>query len=57
LDKEKVMINIQRYGNTTAATIPLCLWEWQDQLKKDDLLVFAAFGGGFTWGATLVRWK
>ncbi|MCF1713926.1 ketoacyl-ACP synthase III [Flavihumibacter sp. RY-1] len=57
LDKDKVMINIQRYGNTTAATIPLCLWEWQDQLKKDDLLVFAAFGGGFTWGATLVKWK
>jgi 3-oxoacyl-[acyl-carrier-protein] synthase-3 len=57
LDKEKVMINIQRYGNTTAATIPLCLWEWQDKLKKDDLLVFAAFGGGFTWGATLVKWK
>lgn len=57
LDKSKVMINIQRYGNTTAATIPLCLWEWQDQLKKDDLLVLAAFGGGFTWGATLVRWK
>ncbi len=57
LDKDKVMINIQRYGNTTAATIPLCLWEWQDQLNKDDLLVFAAFGGGFTWGATLVKWK
>ena len=57
LDKEKVMINIQRFGNTTAATIPLCLWEWQDKLKKDDLLVFAAFGGGFTWGATLVKWK
>lgn len=56
LPKEKVMINIQRYGNTTAATIPLCLWEWQDQLKKGDNLVFAAFGGGFTWGATLVKW-
>lgn len=56
LPKEKVMINIQRFGNTTAATIPLCLWEWQDQLKKGDNLVLAAFGGGFTWGATLVKW-
>ncbi len=53
---EKVMINISRYGNTTAATIPLCLWDWQDQLKKGDNLVLAAFGGGFTWGATLVKW-
>jgi 3-oxoacyl-[acyl-carrier-protein] synthase-3 len=53
---EKVMLNIQRYGNTTAATIPLCLWEWEDQLKKGDNLVLAAFGGGFTWGATLVKW-
>jgi len=56
ISKEKVMINIQRYGNTTAATIPLCLWEWESQLKKGDNLVFAAFGGGFTWGATLVKW-
>lgn len=56
LDPKKVMINIQRYGNTTSATIPLCLWEWQTQLKKGDLIVMAAFGGGFTWGATLVRW-
>lgn len=56
LSDEKVMINIQRYGNTTAATIPLCLHDWEDKLKKDDLLVFAAFGGGFTWGATLVKW-
>ena len=56
LTKEKVMINIHRYGNTTAATIPLCLWDWEKQLKKDDLLVFAAFGGGFTWGASLVKW-
>ncbi|MBC6492529.1 3-oxoacyl-ACP synthase [Flavihumibacter stibioxidans] len=56
LPKEKVMINIQRFGNTTAATIPLCLWEWEKQLKKDDKLVLAAFGGGFTWGATLIRW-
>jgi 3-oxoacyl-[acyl-carrier-protein] synthase-3 len=56
LDKEKVMINIQRYGNTTAATIPLCLWEWEKQLNKGDNLVLAAFGGGFTWGATLIKW-
>ena len=56
LTKEKVMINIHRYGNTTAATIPLCLWDWEKQLKKDDMLVFAAFGGGFTWGASLVKW-
>ena len=56
LPKEKVMINIQKYGNTTAATIPLCLWEWENQLKKGDLIVLAAFGGGFTWGATLVKW-
>ncbi len=56
LPKEKVMINIHKYGNTTAATIPLCLWEWQDQLKKGDNLVLAAFGGGFTWGAAWVKW-
>lgn len=56
LSPEKVMINIQRYGNTTSATIPLCLWEWENQLKKGDKLVLAAFGGGFTWGATLVEW-
>jgi 3-oxoacyl-[acyl-carrier-protein] synthase-3 len=56
LAKEKVMINIQKYGNTTAATIPLCLWEWESQLKKGDNIVLAAFGGGFTWGATLVKW-
>ena len=56
LSKDKVMINIERYGNTTAATIPLCLWEWQDKLKKGDNIVLAAFGGGFTWGATLVKW-
>jgi 3-oxoacyl-[acyl-carrier-protein] synthase-3 len=56
LSMDKVMINIQRYGNTTSATIPLCLWEWEKQLKKGDLIVLAAFGGGFTWGATLVKW-
>ncbi|MFY7899620.1 MAG: beta-ketoacyl-ACP synthase III [Chitinophagaceae bacterium] len=56
LPKEKVMVNISRYGNTTAATIPLCLWDWENQLKKGDTLVLAAFGGGFTWGATLIKW-
>ena len=56
IGKEKVMINIQRYGNTTAATIPLCLWEWENQLNKGETIVLAAFGGGFTWGATLVKW-
>ncbi|NII29597.1 ketoacyl-ACP synthase III [Pseudoflavitalea sp. X16] len=56
LSHDKVMLNIQRYGNTTAATIPLCLWDWEKQLKKGDNLVLAAFGGGFTWGATLVKW-
>jgi len=53
---EKVMMNIERYGNTTAATIPLCLWEYEKQLKKGDNLILAAFGGGFTWGATYVKW-
>src|SRR5450755_2249945 len=56
LTDDKVMINIERYGNTTAGTIPLCLSDWESQLKKGDLLVLAAFGGGFTWGATLVKW-
>jgi 3-oxoacyl-[acyl-carrier-protein] synthase-3 len=56
LSYDKVMLNIQRYGNTTAASIPLCLWDWENQLKKGDNLVLAAFGGGFTWGATWVKW-
>ncbi|WP_207906179.1 beta-ketoacyl-ACP synthase III [Flaviaesturariibacter aridisoli] len=56
LSHDKVMLNIQKYGNTTAATIPLCLWEWKNQLNKGDHIVLAAFGGGFTWGATLVKW-
>lgn len=53
---EKVMINIQRYGNTTAGTIPLCLWDWENQLRKGDNLILAAFGGGFTWGAVYLKW-
>lgn len=56
LPKEKVMINIEKFGNTTAGTIPLCLWEWESQLKKGDNIVLAAFGGGFTWGATWIKW-
>ncbi len=56
LAKDKVMINIERYGNTTSATIPLCLWEWENKLRKGDNLVLSAFGGGFTWGAILLKW-
>lgn len=56
LDKNRVMINIERYGNTTTATIPLCLWEWEKQLKKGDNIVLAAFGAGFTWGAIYLKW-
>jgi 3-oxoacyl-[acyl-carrier-protein] synthase III len=56
LSKEKVMINIEKYGNTTAATIPLCLWEWEKQLKKGDKIILAAFGGGFTWGSIYLKW-
>jgi len=53
---DKVMLNIQKYGNTTNGTIPLCLWEWEDKLKKGDNLVLAAFGGGFTWGSIYLKW-
>lgn len=56
IPKEKVMINIEKYGNTTAATIPLCLWEWESQLNKGDNLILSAFGGGFTWGAIYLKW-
>ncbi len=56
LPKEKVMINIQRYGNTTAGTLPLCLWDWESQLKKGDNIILSAFGGGFTWGAIYLKW-
>ena len=56
LPEEKVMINIQRYGNTTNGTLPLCLWEWETKLKKGDTIILAAFGGGFTWGATYLKW-
>jgi 3-oxoacyl-[acyl-carrier-protein] synthase-3 len=56
LDEEKVMVNIQRYGNTTNGTLPLCLWEWESKLRKGDNIVLAAFGGGFTWGSTFIKW-
>jgi 3-oxoacyl-[acyl-carrier-protein] synthase III len=56
LDPEKVMINIQNYGNTTCATIPLCIWEYEKKLKKGDILILAAFGGGFTWGSIYLKW-
>lgn len=56
LNPEKVMVNIERYGNTTNATIPLCLWEWENKLKKGDTIILAAFGGGFTWGSIYVKW-
>ncbi len=53
---EKVMINIEKYGNTTAGTIPLCLWDYESQLKQGDNLILAAFGGGFTWGSIYLKW-
>ena len=56
IKREQVMINIQRYGNTTSATIPLCLWEWENELKKGDNLILSAFGGGFTWGSIYLKW-
>ena len=56
LGTEKVMININKYGNTTAGTIPLCLYDWKDQLSNGDGLILTAFGGGFTWGAVYLTW-
>ena len=56
LAEDKVMKNIHKYGNTTSATLPLCLWDYEKKLKKGDKLVFAAFGGGFTWGAMYLTW-
>ncbi|QES90120.1 beta-ketoacyl-ACP synthase III [Rhizosphaericola mali] len=57
IPKEKVMVNITKFGNTTAATIPLCLWEWESKLKKGDNIIMAAFGGGFTWASAWVKWS
>ena len=54
--KEKVMMNIHKYGNTSAGTIPLCLWEYEDQLKRGDNVMLTAFGGGFTWGSLYLKW-
>jgi 3-oxoacyl-[acyl-carrier-protein] synthase-3 len=53
---DRVMLNIEKFGNTTNGTIPLCLWEYEKQLKKGDNLILAAFGGGFTWGAVYLKW-
>lgn len=53
---EKVMVNIERYGNTSAGTLPLCIWDFEEKLKKGDNLIFTAFGAGFTWGAVYVKW-
>jgi 3-oxoacyl-[acyl-carrier-protein] synthase-3 len=53
---DKVMLNIEHYGNTTSGTLPLCLWDYESQLKKGDKVILAAFGGGFTWGAAYLKW-
>ena len=53
---EKVMVNIERYGNTSAGTLPLCLWDFEDKLKKGDNLILTAFGAGFAWGAIYIKW-
>lgn len=56
MSMDKVVVNIEKYGNTTAATIPLCLWEWEDKFNKGDNIILSAFGAGFTWGATYLKW-
>ncbi|MBX7205609.1 MAG: ketoacyl-ACP synthase III [Bacteroidia bacterium] len=56
LSRDKIMINIEKYGNTTNGTLPLLLWEWEKKLKKGDNLIFSAFGGGFTWGSVYIKW-
>jgi 3-oxoacyl-[acyl-carrier-protein] synthase-3 len=56
LDDSKVMMNIEKYGNTTSATLPLLLHDYESHLKKGDNLIFAAFGGGFTWGSIYLKW-
>ncbi|MBS1644017.1 MAG: ketoacyl-ACP synthase III [Bacteroidetes bacterium] len=56
LNPEKVMVNIEKFGNTTNGTLPLCMWQWEPQLRKGDNIVLAAFGGGFTWGSIYIRW-
>lgn len=57
IPEDRVMVNIEKYGNTTAGTLPLCLWDYRDQLQLGDWIVLTAFGGGFTWGAILIKWK
>lgn len=57
IDMDKVMLNIEKYGNTTSATIPLCLTEWENQLKKGDNIILTTFGAGFTWGGMYVKWS
>jgi len=57
IGSDKVMLNIEKYGNTTAGTLPLCLWDYEKKLKAGDNIVLAAFGGGFTWGATWIKWS
>lgn len=56
LTSEKVMVNIEKYGNSSAGTIPMCLWEWENKLKKGDNIILAAFGAGFTWGSVYLKW-
>lgn len=56
IDSQKVLMNIQRYGNTTSATLPLLLSDYEKQLKKGDNIIFAAFGGGFSWGSIYLKW-
>ena len=56
LERDKCMINIDKFGNTTTATLPLCLWDYESRLKKGDNLILAAFGGGFTWGSVYLKW-
>lgn len=56
LSPDKVMVNIERYGNTSAGTIPLCLWEWESKLRKGDNLILTAFGAGFSWGSVYLKW-
>jgi 3-oxoacyl-[acyl-carrier-protein] synthase-3 len=56
LESTKIMMNIERYGNTTSGTLPLLLWDYEKQLKKGQNLIFSAFGGGFTWGALYLKW-
>ena len=54
--QEKIMINIEKYGNTSSATIPICLWEWEKKLRKGDNLILTSFGAGYTWGAVYLKW-